>query len=82
MPSGMAANYNRPKPIDPVWYRRGCFLNIICACGRRGSVELGTFARSRGVSPDTQLYRLIARLRCRQCGARPSADVTRYRGGN
>jgi hypothetical protein len=43
----MAANYNRPKPIDPIWYRQGCYLRIQCACGRRVVAPLGDFARSR-----------------------------------
>ena len=63
----MAANYNRPKPIDPIWYRQGCYLRIYCACGRRVVAPLGDFARSRRISFDTRIYELIARLRCSQC---------------
>jgi|AutmiccBRH37_all_1029493.scaffolds.fasta_scaffold08733_2 hypothetical protein len=72
----MAANYIRPKPVDPIWYRRSCILRIRCACGRARSVQLGEFARENAISADTQIYKLILRLRCR-CGLRPSADVTR-----
>jgi len=79
---GMAANYNRPKPIDPIWYRHGCYLRIHCACGRQLSEPLGAFARARGVSFNTQAHELIARLRCTNCGRRPWAEVTRYRSGN
>lgn len=79
----MAANYNRPKPVDPIAYRKGCYLNIRCVCGRSVCEQLGPFARARGLSDKTVVYELIKRLRCRQCGARPSyADVTRYRGSN
>ena len=66
----MAANYNRPKPIDPIWYRQGCYLRIYCACGRRV------------VSFDPRIYELIARLRCSQCRRKPYADVSRNRSGN
>src|SRR3546814_5078243 len=52
----MAANYNRPKPIDPIWYRQGCYLRIYCACGRRVVAPLGDFARSRRISFDTRIY--------------------------
>src|SRR3546814_8588812 len=27
--------FRSPKPIDPIWYRQGCYLRIYCACGRR-----------------------------------------------
>ncbi|AMK20720.1 hypothetical protein K663_21818 (plasmid) [Sphingobium sp. MI1205] len=79
---GMAANYNRPKPVDPIWYRQSCYLRIHCACGRHVAVPLGEFARSRRISFDTRIYELIARLRCSQCRRKPHADVTRYRAGN
>ncbi|GBH32980.1 MULTISPECIES: hypothetical protein [Sphingobium] len=78
----MAANYNRPKPIDPIWYRQGCYLRIHCACGRRVVAPLGDFARSRRISFDTRIYELIARLRCSQCRRKPYADVSRNRSGN
>src|SRR3546814_14715995 len=79
----MAANYNRPKPIDPIAYRRGCYLNIRCKCGHAVSVQLGKFAQDNGIPERTQAYQLIKRLRCSRCSCRPSsADVTRYRGSN
>ena len=77
MAIGMAANYNRPKPIDPIWYRRSCTLRITCGCGRHVSVQLGEFARANAVPASTQVYKLIARLRCQKCGRRPYADVVR-----
>ncbi|RBD68940.1 hypothetical protein BRM19_22145 [Xanthomonas oryzae pv. oryzae] len=36
----MATNYNRPKPVDPIWYRRNCYLRMACNCGRRVVVRL------------------------------------------
>lgn len=79
----MAANYNRPKPIDPIAYRRGCYLNVRCKCHHTISVQLGKFARDNGVSEKTQIYQLIKRLKCSRCSARPTyADVTRFPGTN
>ena len=78
----MAANYNRPKSIDPIWYRQGCYLRIHCACGRQLSEPLGAFAKARGVHFDTLAHELIARLRCSGGGRRPAAEVTLYRSGN
>lgn len=76
----MAANYDRPKPIDPIWYRQSCYINIDCVCGRRVSYELGTFAAERGVSSNTAVYELADRLRCAGCGSKPAfVDVTRHR---
>lgn len=75
----MAANYHRPKPIDPIWYRRNYLLRISCVCGRRLETPLGAFAAERSISADTQIYRLIERLRCRECQRRPFADVVRGR---
>ncbi|WP_274508732.1 hypothetical protein [Xanthomonas campestris] len=77
-----AANYNRPKPIDPIWYRKDCFIRIHCACGRHHLEQVGQFARVRGISPDTLLHQLIERLRCTGCGSKPNAIVTRYKTGN
>ena len=73
----MAANYNRPKPIDPLWYRTGFYIYIRCACGRHRTERVGAFASEAGVSFNLCLYELIARLRCSGCGRRPSADVRR-----
>lgn len=79
----MAANYHRPKPVDPIWYRQSCYLNVLCACGHSLCEEVGPFAKARRVSFDMNLYRLIDRLRCSKCGREPlSATVTLYRRGN
>ncbi len=77
-----AANYNRPKPVDPIWYRRDCYIRIHCGCGRTVVETLGRFVEGRGLPSSLLLHELIARLRCGACGRRPSADVTRYRNGN
>lgn len=78
---GMAANYNRPKPIDPIWFRADCYLQIRCACGRALSEPLGEFARDRGISDQRPIYELVARLKCSVCGENPRVEVTRYRAG-
>lgn len=79
----MAANYNRPKPIDPIWYRSSCWLRIRCACGNNVIEQLGRFARRNRIHPDTLAHELIERLRCSRCGSPPSfAEVTRHRTGN
>src|SRR3546814_18356263 len=77
----MAANYNRPKPIDHIAYRRGCYLNIRCKCGHAVSVQLGKFAQDNGIPERTQAYQLIKRLRCSRCSCRPSsAEIGRASG--
>lgn len=70
----MAANYGRPKPVDPLWYRSGWSISIHCACGRHHVQRLDRFAAERAIPRDLQLGPLIDRLRCSQCGARPSAE--------
>lgn len=72
---GMAANYGRPKPIDPIWYRHGAMLRIRCACGRYEEHRVGACAERHRLSRDIRLDDLIRRLRCAQCDARPSAEV-------
>ena len=73
----MAANYNRPKPIDPMWDRTNCYISIHCGCGRHRTDRVGAFAAEADVSFKLRLYELIARLRCSRCGRRPSAEVRR-----
>ncbi len=79
---GMGANYNKPKPVDPIWYRKGCYIRIHCGCGRQLVEPLERFAAERGVSVNTLLYELIGRLQCQVCGCRPHATVSRYRHGD
>jgi len=71
------ADYSSPKPIDPLWYRRDCFINAACTCGRRVSLDLGALIRKHRLDENQSLYQLIDRLKCSSCGNRPSAcDVT------
>lgn len=70
----MAANYNRPKPVDPVAYRGACTIRVRCVCGRQIADRLDHFAQMHRILPHTKLYELMARLRCRRCGARPSVS--------
>jgi len=74
----MAANYDRPKPIDPVFYRRGCIFRIRCGCGHSLAQPLGLFADERDIPRTSRIHEIIARLRCSRCGAKPTAEVTKY----
>ncbi len=67
----MAANYGRPKPVDPLWYRFGWRLQARCLCGHAASEELQAFAPKRGLPVSTRLYQVMDRLRCSACGQRP-----------
>jgi hypothetical protein len=79
----MAANYHRPKPIDPVSYRSHAYLQARCRCGHAITEQLGRFAARHRVPGNTAIYELIARLRCSACGAKTiSAEVTLYARGN
>ena len=78
----MAANYGRPKPVDPLFYLHGCYLKVRCGCGHSVTREMSDFAADRGLPGRLLAYQLIERLRCSQCGAKPaSADVVQRRGG-
>jgi hypothetical protein len=72
-----AANYGRPKPADPLWYRLDCDLEIRCSCGRGLTENVSDFGARHGLASTMKLYELIARLRCSGCGARPHAEVKR-----
>lgn len=71
----MAANYGRPRPIDPLWYRRRHSIWAVCGCGRAVLIPIEELIR-QGVPASTYLYQVISRLRCTECGARPSASVS------
>lgn len=74
---GMAANYGRPKPIDPLWYRRGYSIRASCECGRIGLLPIAGLLET-GYPPTTYLYEIVGRLRCQECGGEPrSVDVVR-----
>ena len=46
-----AANYNRPKPADPIYLRARCYVRIMCVpCKRQIVMPLGEFANCLGVS--------------------------------
>lgn len=77
-----AVNYRQPKPVDPIFYRRTCYIRVRCACGRAETEVLGEFARKRGVPGHVRIYEMLTRLRCRRCGRTPTAEVTLYRGGD
>jgi hypothetical protein len=67
----MAANYGRPKPVDPLWYRFGWHLHVCCLCGHAARVELQDFAAWHALPASLRLYQLMERLRCSACGQRP-----------
>ena len=72
------ADYSRPKPIDPLWFRMDAKLRIRCKCQRRLIIPLAQLARLHQLPDDLALYQLIGRLRCTECGQRPLfADVSR-----
>ena len=71
-----AANYNRPKPIDPIWYRLECDLSVQCACGHGFRETVGAFVRRHRLNQAMKLHQLIDRLRCTRCGGRPYGEVT------
>ena len=77
--SGAMADYTSPKPVDPIWYQTNAFLRIDCRCRRSVTYPLGDFARVHRLPSSMALYELIDRLRCENCGERPSsAKVTRH----
>lgn len=72
------ADYSKPKPIDPLWYQRGAWVNALCRCGHRASIRVADLAARHRLPDDLPLHRLIDRLRCSRCNTSPTtADVTR-----
>lgn len=72
------ADYTKPKPTDPIGYQPEASLRIHCSCGRIVVCRLQDFAQARRLSVSMRIYEMIARLRCRSCGAQPSfAEVTK-----
>ena len=71
----MAANYGKPKPVDPLWYRADRILEIHCGCGHMVDMRLADLLEERPWLRDAKLYEVIGRLKCRNCGGRPSAEV-------
>lgn len=59
-----------PPPIDTLAAWPGHWLAVGCACGRRAYLPTKMLARQHG--PEAKLAELVARLRCQQCGSRPT----------
>lgn len=77
------ADYTSPKPVDPIWYQPNAWIRIECGCGRREVTRLARFAKERRIDERMLIHRMISRLRCAECGARPRfAEVTRRPSGN
>ena len=73
------ADYTSPKPVDPIWYQPDGLLIIHCGCGRIVKGRLEDFAIERQVDQRIKIYRMIARLRCTNCGKRPQFAEVRKR---
>lgn len=74
----MSANMHRPKPVDPIWYRRHATIHVHCPCGHHAKMIVGDVARRYRVPDSVLLYELLKRLRCSRCGARdPENAVVR-----
>jgi hypothetical protein len=60
-----------PKPVDRISWRRGEWLHLSCQCGHRAALHIGALALQHELSPAMRLYRVIDRMRCSRCGAKP-----------
>lgn len=65
----MAANYNRTKPVDPLWYRRDRSIRVYCTCGHFVRINIADLI-ARGIDENTHLYQVHRRLTCSKCGKR------------
>jgi DNA-directed RNA polymerase subunit RPC12/RpoP len=74
-----AANYNRPKPVDPLWYRADCWLVIRCEnCNHAIKERVRDFQTRHLLPGDMRFFRLADLLKCARCGRkRPKIEVTR-----
>lgn len=68
----MAANYGRPKPVDPLYWLHGRYLRVACACGHRFSQEVSDFAKAHTLPGAMLAHEMIAKLRCSRCGEKPA----------
>lgn len=59
-----------PPPFDTPAAWPGHWLTVGCACGHEAHLPCKLLAREHGAG--TQLAAIVARLRCRRCGARPT----------
>ena len=64
--------------VDPLWYRRGCYINAACiGCARRVSLPIDEVAARYRIGANVPLYEILGRLRCSGCGKPPGLpDVT------
>jgi hypothetical protein len=60
-----------PKPADRLSWRRGEWLHLSCQCGHRAALHIGALALQHELSLEMRLYRVIDRMRCSRCGAKP-----------
>lgn len=68
------ANYNRPKPVDPLWFRLDCDIVIHCACGHHVRENLHLFAAERRLRSQMLLHEITERLKCSKCGRKPASS--------
>lgn len=66
----MAANMRGPKPVDPLWYRADCTLEVRCGCGNRAKASIRAWIVWNRLNDNMTLYEMQARLRCLNCGRR------------
>jgi hypothetical protein len=74
-----AANYNRPKPADPLWYRPDCWLVLHCRhCGHALRERVRDFQTRHLLPGDMRFHELRHRLKCSRCDRKElSMDVVR-----
>lgn len=69
----------RPKPTDPIAWRRDEWLHLSCPCGHRAALHIGALALQYELSMEVRLYRVVGRMRCRRCGGRATGIEVRSR---
>ena len=74
-----AANYNRPKPVDPLWYRLECWLHVRCpGCHHAIKERVRDFQARHLLPGDMRFHALPGLLVCGRCGCKqPEIEVTR-----
>jgi hypothetical protein len=74
-----AANYNRPKPVDPLWYRADCWLIVWCPkCLHQIKERVRDFQTRHLLPGDMRFSHLAQLLKCESCGHKPPVmDVAR-----
>ncbi len=61
---------NKPRISDRISACRGCTISVLCKCGRRERLDLGTIARLHNLPGHLTTSDIAKRLRCRHCGRR------------